>query len=124
MKKWYLNFFLTSNFWVNQILTCQVQEVKINPSGNAKGHTDSGDHDDNLMTLRKFATENGLRKDEKTGEFLINPRGVNKFPYEDRQGTSKDMTRTPESSDQIQSTRPVASAPNPPHTETRVLNLT
>jgi len=87
---------------------------------NAKGLTDSGDNDDNLMTLREFATENGWRKDEKSGDFLINPRGVNKFPYEDRQATSQDMTRTPESSDQIQSTRPVASAPNPPHTGTAI----
>jgi len=87
---------------------------------NAKGLTDYGDYDDNLMTLREFATENGWRKEEKTKELLITPRGVDKFPYKDLQGTSQDMTRTPESSDQIQSTRPVASAPNPPHTETAI----
>jgi len=60
----------------------------------------------------------GRRK--KTKELLITPRGVDKFPYKDLQGTSQDMTRTPESSDQIQSTRPVASAPNPPHTGTAI----
>ena len=82
----------------------------------AKGLKDTGDYADNLLALREHATENGWRKDDNSGEFLINPRGLRNFPTDERVDQSATLNQSSQSSDQVQSTRPVASAPNPPST--------